>query len=141
MAYAMNYEYLLRRIYQVGRFGKPDINADIYRELERAERSYTLDVDNKENEKPRLSAKSIDDLSYEYSVQCGRVWHIIQKAIKEGLSKNRGVFSVDEVKAMEAVIKEPKIVTKEHLDNAIDTVEKIYISHEIYPVQIRCICT
>ena len=130
---AMSYEHLLRRIYQVGRFDNPDINADVYRALERSERSYALDIDNIEKKQPRISTKSIDDLAYEYRVQCRKVWSIIEVAITSGIRKHKGTFTESEVKEMKKSIIEPKTVTKKHIDNAIDIVEKIYVAHEIYP--------
>ncbi len=134
MADAMNYEYLLRRIYQIGRFDNADANADVYRALEHSKRSYALDLENIEKKHPRLSSKSIDDLAYEYRVQCRKVWSIIEVAITSGIRKHKGTFTENEVKEMEKSIREPKIVTKEHIDNAIDIVEEIYVSHKIFPV-------
>ncbi len=133
MADAMSYEYLLRRIYQIGRFDSPDINADVYRALEQSERSYTLDLENIKKKQPRINAKNIDELAYEYRVQCRKVWSIIEVAITSGIKKHKGTFTESEVKEMEKSIIEPKIVTKEHIDNAISITEKIYIAHKIYP--------
>lgn len=133
MADAMSYEYLLRRIYRVGRYGNSDANADLYRVLEKAERMYVLEIENIEKKQPRISTQSIEDLAYEYRVQCRKIWGTIEVAIRQGISKNRGVFTEDEVEEMEKSIIEPRIVTKEHIDKAIETAEKIYINHKIYP--------
>ncbi|MFP5437254.1 MAG: hypothetical protein ACLGH8_05685 [Bacteroidia bacterium] len=133
MADAMSYEYLIRRVYQIGRFGNNDANADIYRKLEKAEKLYNLETENIEKEQPRISMQSIDDIAYEYRVQCRKVWAIIEVAIRYGISKNRDVLTDNNIKEMENSIIEPKIVIKEHIDNAIDTAEKIYINHKIYP--------
>lgn len=133
MADAMSYEHLIRRIYQVGRFGNSDANADIYRKLERAERTYTLEEENIKNKKPRISNKSIDDLAYEYRVQCRKIWSIVVTAIHKGIGENKGEFTSDEVKEMESTLIEPKVVTKEHIDKAIETAERIYVNHKIYP--------
>lgn len=133
MADSMSFEYLLRRIHQVGRHGERDVNADVYRRLERAERLYILETENITNKQPRISIQSIDDIAYEYRVECRKVWSIIETAIHKGIAENRGKFTIDEVEKMENSIIEPRIVTKDHIDNAIDTVEKIYINHKIYP--------
>ena len=133
MADAMSYEYLLRRIYQVGRYGNSDANADLYRALEKAERMYVLETENIEKKQPRISTQSIDDLAYEYRVQCRKIWGAIEVAISQGISKNRSVFTADEVEEMEKSIIEPRIVTKEHIDKAIETAERIYVNHKIYP--------
>ena len=133
MADAMSYEYLTRRIYKVGRGGNPDANADVYRKLERAERLYALETENIEKKRPRISNQSIDDIAYDYRVQCKKIWGIVESAIRYGMSKNRGLFTADEVREMENAIIEPKIVTKEHIDNAIEVTEEIYVNHKIYP--------
>lgn len=133
MADSMSFEYLLRRIYQVGRYGKRDVDADVYRRLERAERHYILETENIKNKQPRISIQSIDDIDYEYRVECRKVWSIIKTAIQKGITENRDKFSIDEIEKMEDSIIEPRIVLKEHIDNTIDTVEKIYVSHKIYP--------
>lgn len=133
MADSMNFENLLRRIYQVGRHGKRDVNADVYRRLERAERLYILETENIKNKQPRISIQSIDDIAYEYRVECRKVWSIIETAIRNGIKENSGKFTIDEVQKIENSIIDPRIVTKEDIDNAIDTVEEIYINHKIYP--------
>lgn len=130
----MSYEHLIRRIYQVGRFGNDDANADIYRNLEKAERLYVLEIENIEKNQPRISKQSIDDIAYEYRVQCRKVWAIITEAILKGISKYNGTFLEDEVTAMKNSLIEPKTVTKEHIDNAIEITQKIFVKHKIYPM-------
>lgn len=133
MTDSMNYEYLIRRIYKVGRFGNNEADADIYRKLERAERLYALETENIEKRQPKISNQSIDDIAYDYRVQCRKVWGIIEVAIRQGIAKNKGVFTNDEVKIMENSIVEPDVVTKKHIDNAIEVAEKIYVKHKIFP--------
>jgi len=133
MADAMSYEHLLRRIYQVGRYGHSDADADLYRKLESAERTYVLETENVQNKQPRISTQSIDDLAYEYRVQCRKIWGAIEVAIRHGISKNTGVFTANEVEEMKKSIIEPRIVTKEHINKVIETAEKIYVKHKIYP--------
>lgn len=133
MSNALSYEYLVRRVYQVGRNGNRHANADIYRALEQANRIYVLDAENIERKQPRISSKSIDDLAYEYNVQCGKIWSIIETTIRQGISINKDVLTLDEVEEMEKSLIEPEIVTKEHIDSAITMAERIFASHEIYP--------
>lgn len=130
---AMNYEHLLRRIYKVGRGGNPDADADVYRKLERAERLYALETENIKNKRPRINNQSIDDIAYDYRVQCRKIWGIVESAIRYGIPKNRGVFTTDEIREMEDSIIEPKIVTKEYIDSVIGIAEEIYVNHKIYP--------
>lgn len=133
MADAMSFEYLLRRISQVGRYGKRYIDADVYRRLERAERLYILETENIEKKQPRLGIQSIEDLAYEYRVECRKVWSIIENAIRQGINDNRNIFDNEEIEEMEKSLIEPRIVTKEYIDKVIDKVERIYSNHKIYP--------
>lgn len=133
MVDSMSFEYLLRRIYQVGRHGKRDVDADVYRRLERAERLYILEKENIKNKQPRISTQGIDDIDYDYRVECRKVWSIIRTAIQKGITENKGKFTIDEIEQMENSIIEPRIVLKEHIDHTIDIVERIYVSHKIFP--------
>jgi hypothetical protein len=133
MADAMNYEYLLRRIYQVGRYGKKDVDADVYRSLQHAERSYALDVENVANRRPKLDMRSIEKLEYEYRVKCKEVWLILSKALKTGLEKYGNKFTGEEIEIIEQFLTEPKILTRDYLEKLIDSVEAIFVKHEIYP--------
>lgn len=129
----MNYEYLLRRIFQVGRYGKKNVDADIYRKLEHAEALYRTDLENIEKGKTRVSNQNIEDLAYECRVECKKVWMIITEAIEKGITKHKHSFTKEEIEIMEKVLIEPKNITKEYIDNVIGTVEKIYVNHKIYP--------
>lgn len=133
MADAMSFEYLLRRIFQVGRYGKRDVDADVYRRLERAESLYILETENIEKRLPRLSTKSIEDLAYEYRVECRRVWSIVENAILQSIKDNKGIFTNEEIEVLKKALVEQRIVTKEYIDKIIDDTEKIYVNHGIYP--------
>lgn len=127
----MSYEYFIRRVYQVDRFERREADADVYRELEHAERLYTLDIENIKQNQMRVSTKSIDDLEYEYNVQCRKIWRIVVNAIQDGISKYR--FSPDEIIVMNKAMITPQHISKEHIDQTIKLVEDIYVKHEIFP--------
>lgn len=130
---AMSYEYLIRRIYQVGRSEKREADADVYRKLELSERIYYLDLENIQQKRMRCSTKRIEDLEHEYKLQCRKIWSIVTSAIQDGILKYESKFSSDEVSMMKAVIVTPKALTKQHIDDTINTIEDIYVKHEIYP--------
>lgn len=133
MADAMSYEYLLRRIYQVGRYGKKDVDADVYRSFEHAERLYTLEQGNIAKGLPRIDNRSITQLETEYRVGCKHIWLIIAKALKAGYEKFGHQFTSDQKQIFEHLFVEPKELTKDHLDQVIDTAESIFVKYKIYP--------
>lgn len=130
---AMHYEYLLRRIYQVGRYGKKNVDADVYREFERAEHLYKLELKNIEEKKSRLRSDSIEDLAYDCRVQRSRIWRIISVAITYGIEKYRHQFNAIEMRTLEELTTQPVNLTKEDIDLAIKGAEAIFVKHEIYP--------
>ena len=130
---ALKYEYLLRRIYQVGRGGRKGADADVYRELERAERLYTLEVENVKNNRPKTWNKSNDELEYEYQVQCHKIWRFLSEAIKEGIIRYQSKFSHEEINELENCIVEPDPLTRDAIENVITKAEDIFVAHEIYP--------
>lgn len=71
---AMEYEFLLRRVYNCGRRGVSGADADIYRQMEHAERAYTLYLENIKNRTMRISNQPIDDMRYEYERECVKVY-------------------------------------------------------------------
>ena len=90
-------------------------------------------MENIKNKQPRISTQGIDDIDYDYRVECRKVWSIIRTAIQKGITENKGKFTIDEIEQMENSIIEPRIVLKEHIDHTIDIVERIYVSHKIFP--------
>ena len=130
---SMNYEYLLRRIYQVGRNEKKNIDADIYRELEHSESIYMLELENIKHKKPRIKTDNIEELEYDYIVQCRKVWHIVSDAINVGIEKYSNVLSNEEIKDLKDIIIEPKKIDKKDIDLAIKIAETIFVKHEIFP--------
>ncbi len=130
---ALSYEYLLRRIYQVERHGKKGVDADEYRDLEYAERAYTLDLQNIKNKKPRISTEPIDNLAYDYRVQCRKIWRFVSEAIGVGITKYGHQFSELEVLELKNCIKEPEQITKEYIDMVIKKAETIFVAHKVFP--------
>lgn len=133
MVDAMSYEYLIRRIYNVGRYGTEGADADHYRRLENAEHLYIQEKKNIERGLPRLRSEGIESLKYETNVQAQKIWRKVKKAIQDGISENSSLFTQEEVDTMTKSIIEPKILSKEYIDKAIKITEDIYVKYEIYP--------
>lgn len=129
---ALAYENLLRRIYQVGRRGKPEADADVYRKLEYSERAYFLDVENIRQKRIRISTKPIEDLEYDYRVECRRIWRIVTEALRTGINKYRDQLSNADLEKLEQQLREPERITKEAIDQTIKIAEDIFTSHKIF---------
>lgn len=132
MADALSYEYLLRRVYKGGRFGKKEMNADVYRKLERAALIYKQELNNAKIGKPKSNSKSIEDLEYNYRVECAVIWRYIYSAITVGMLEHKDVFSKNETTALETALNK-KDILKEDIDFLIDLAEGIFVAHKIFP--------
>lgn len=130
---AMEFEYLLRRIYQVGRYGTKGADADIYRDMEHSKYLYQEEIENLKNKQPRLRNQSIEDLEYEYRVECRKIWSYVVEAIKKGIDKYSSILSDEEIKKLEDCIKEKSEITSEFIDERIKIAQDIFVAHEIYP--------
>ena len=129
---ALSYENLLRRIYQVGRRGIPEADADVYRRLEHSERAFTFDSKNIRDKQPRISTKSLEDLEYKYRVQCSKIWRIVSEALRTGITRYKTQLSEADVQTLKKSMEESDRITKETIDAIIKTAEKIFTSHQIF---------
>ncbi|MFC4212480.1 hypothetical protein GJU39_16925 [Pedobacter petrophilus] len=130
---AMEYEYLMRSVYQCGRGGAPGADADYYRKMEHAERAYKLDVENIKNRVMRISTKPIEDLKYEYEIECNSIWLYVSKAISKATETFRHKFSDAEISELRSLTKRPTKLNKETIDKTIDIASEVFIKHEIQP--------
>lgn len=131
MTNALDYEYLIRSIYKVERRGHRYADADIYRELELAEREYKLDKENISNKTARISNKRIEDLEYDYNVLCRRIWRNVKESTEYGLKNYKSKFSESEIKEMNTVLIEPDFISKETIDNVISVTYNIYVKNKL----------
>lgn len=122
---SMSYEYLIRRIYQVGRYGVRAADADIYREFLSNYHLYKMQDDS--------DKKRTDDLQYRYQVSLNRIWNYIQEAIVDGNRKHANKLTENEKLTIQNLIYSPKAIDKDYLEMVISTVEKIYVDHKIFP--------
>ena len=133
MADAMSYEYLLRRIYQVGRYSKKDVDADVYRSFEHAASLYSIEKNNIASRLPRIDNRSIEKLEAEYNSSARQIWQIISKALQAGYDKYGHRFSDAEKDTFQQLLKQPREITAAHIENVIDKAEAIFVGHQIFP--------
>ncbi len=96
----MNYEYLLRRIYQVGRYGVAGADADIFRALLM---NYTL-YNGEQNKERKVNQERLNDLDYDYRVSLNEVWDHLQKALHYGNAKFTNELTDEEKDIIEPVV-------------------------------------
>lgn len=130
---ALSYEYLLRRVYQVGRGEKDGADADEYRDMEHAESILRLEQQNIKERKPRISTQSINELEYEYRVQCNRVWRFVSSAIRESLSRYAHQLNENEKKQLQECLNSTQQIKKEDIDRAVKIATDILATNKIYP--------
>lgn len=130
---AMEYEFLLRRIYNCGRRGVPGADADIYRKMEHAERAYSLDLENIKNRTVRISNQSIEEMQYEYERECVSLWLYISKAVGKAIQEYGYKLTKDELSKLTKLAKRPTDLSKKVIDEIIDITNDILAKHEIHP--------
>lgn len=118
---AMNYEILLRRVYESARSTKNGANADIYRPMERYHRN--------------LTTKSLyatqDERIYEYHKAFVVVRENVRQAINTGTKKIQNLLNNDEVKQIQQMLKNLTIdfYDKDALDKIIVDADKMFQEH------------
>jgi hypothetical protein len=130
---AMEYEYLMRSVYQCGRGRVSGADADYFRKMEHAERAYQLDVENINNRVMRISTKPIEELKYEYERECMSIWLYISKAISKVVQDFSHKFTDSEISELKSLTKRPSEMNKEIIDEMIGVASEILIKHEIQP--------
>jgi len=121
---ALNYEYLIRRAFQCGRYGVPGANADTYRALER---SYVLSRD---NNTPALH----DELLIKYAFDCGEVSTYINVAVEKFSKDFEEQLTEEENQEIEDIISLLHEATMVEIDQAIERAEVLMIARGRYPL-------
>jgi hypothetical protein len=115
---AMQYEWLIRRAFQVSRFGVTGANTDTYRALEQSFISFR---DNKNpNEK--------DELLFNYAFQCGKVAGYITGAIERFANDFESTLNEEqnqEIDHIEMLLINSRI---EQIEEAIQRAEALMIA-------------
>ncbi|KMQ70152.1 hypothetical protein [Chryseobacterium koreense] len=120
--FALSYEYLIRRVYQCGRYGVAGANADEYRRLERTH-NYL------KNNKSKVKSEDI----FKYGFECGQITAYIRGAIEkfrndffQNLS-NEEKIKIDEILV---TLIDGKL---DVIQKSITDAEKIMLDHNLKP--------
>ncbi len=119
---AMDYEFLLRRVYNCGRHGVKGADADIYRRMEKA--GWHLN--------DPLWGKSKEQKEHDYYSAFIQVKNHVANAIRKGLEQidyKASVEEINELKIMLAALREHNFYDKEKLDAIINDADKIFRKH------------
>ena len=126
---AMNYEYLIRRVYNCGRNYKKGADADIYRRFIRKARIFK----DKQDGKFVNSIKTEQDLLNDYQNELVNVVHHIDKAILHTLNNHSSVLSnpqLNDLKECRLLLDKPSV---SNVVSVIAKAEKIMIDIGLYP--------
>lgn len=132
---ALNYEYLLRSIYQVGRYGRKGVDADEYRNLEQAESLFRTASLNFDQQLPNNHTESKDELEFAYRTECANIASYVHKALKVAIGKFANKFSATEINQLVILAGRLDFVSceKSTIDAVIKEAQDILVSHMIYP--------
>ncbi|RYY51464.1 MAG: hypothetical protein EOO06_00230 [Chitinophagaceae bacterium] len=114
---AMDYEYLIRRCHNVGRYGNKAADADVFRSLLR---SYH-------------QAKEDSSKENEYQRKLTEVTNNIITAINKALTKFSDRFTDDEKTELKDMINRLSQPTLEMVTEIINRATTIMVGHQIYP--------
>jgi hypothetical protein len=121
---ALNYEYLIRRAFQCGRYGVPGANADTFRALER---SFVICRDN-------TDPAHHDELLIKYAFDCGEVSTYINVAVEKFAKDFEPRFTVAENQEIEDIITLLIDSTIVEIEEAIQRAEILMIAYGRYPL-------
>lgn len=130
---ALNYEYLIRRAHQCGRYGVQGANADTYRKLQRNADLYTRESDSVKNANKELYNQNIIDLLKNYMISVGEVSAYIKTAteiVKNQYDSKLTDEQFNELEKIEVLLIDPDI-TK--INEAIQRAEKVMLEIGLYP--------
>ena len=119
---AMEYEYLLRRVYHCGRHGAKGADADIYRKLERAEVNLTNANWNKTQE----------EKEHDYNTAFAEVRMFVRNAFREGIKQVQHKTTKKEIEKLESMQTEVSSIgfyDKKRLDEIIEEADDIFRTH------------
>lgn len=131
--FAMNYEYLIRRAHQCGRYGVAGANADTYRGFLRNASMYYSEMEAIKNKKPRHSTQSEEGMLSDYMCTCGEVKAYIMTAIDTVKRKYEVKLSDDqynELENIEVLLIKPNL---EKITESIERAEKVMLGIELFP--------
>jgi hypothetical protein len=120
---ALNYEYLIRRAFQCGRYGVPGANADVFRALER---SFVLNRDNND-------VNQSEELLFNYAFDCGEVATYMITAIEKFANDFEANLTPEQNEEIEDLISLLNNSRIEQIEQAIERAQALMITHGRYP--------
>ena len=130
---ALNYEYLIRRVYHCGRYGVDGADADIYRGLGRVYGMYTASLNELENNLPRTWNQDINDLAFNYGVSAGEVAQYIKNSIRKVILTFGNDLTQAQIDEFNECISDLDVPKMDIINDVIDRAEQIMADLGIYP--------
>lgn len=130
---AMHYEYFIRRVYQVGRFGIDGANADDFRDLEHSQGLFLSEKKLKEEGNPKQWNKSLTQLEKEYTENLQKIAGYVQAAIRVAVLNYSSELSEQQIRELEGFKKLLDKRTMENICTAIKGADEILLSIGLYP--------
>jgi hypothetical protein len=117
---AMNYEYLIRRVYNCGRNYSKGADADIYRQMQHAHNDLTT----------KTMYKTQNEREYEYRSSFAAVRGNVDKAIKEGIKQVNYTAKKEDITELQTMSADLTMdfYDKSKLDTIISRADKIFHS-------------
>jgi hypothetical protein len=117
---AMDYEFLLRKVYDCDRHGaNGDADADVYRKMEHAINIYEAQKKAIENKEPPVWADSLDNLEYDMRVQLSRISSKVRSALRKQIGNTYNDELKGKLEGLELRLQDRNI-SKELIDEIID---------------------
>lgn len=123
----MDYEYLIRRAHQVGRYGVAGADADSFRELER---TYAL-YKNKLTSRP--SSKPVEEIHANYFLNLGKISAYIKTAIQRVMQKEEKKLSDAQYNELEECLIDLRNPDMNGIFSVMQKADRIMLEIGLYP--------
>ena len=123
---AMTFEYLIRRCYNTGRYGKPCADADIYRSLQ-------LSAIELADARVKNNSKALDKAIKEYNKELGKVTECTIKALATGITKFKSKLSEEDTAKLHNLINELADANMQTLEKVMLESEAVFVRNQIFP--------
>ncbi|MBA3898918.1 MAG: hypothetical protein H0X62_01715 [Bacteroidetes bacterium] len=130
---ALDYEYLIRRCHQCGRYGVPGANADTYRGLITKSIRYKEAKEKNEKGKSEASLETFIEASNEYFYRLGEVTAYLDTALEIGKKKFKSQLSETDIDNLDKIQEELYNADLDRIDTIIKKAEKIFVNAKIFP--------
>jgi predicted DNA-binding protein len=130
---ALNYEYLIRRCHQVGRYGVAGADADTFREFERSYILVTSEKDLAAKGQPKQWNKTIEELNIDYATNAGKVSAYINTAIEKAMKDYEDKLSDEQYEVLEQCKIQLISPTYDKICNVIKQAEETLVAIGVFP--------